>query len=114
MCAKLPRSPEASSHQSARPTVVLRRKVHCLVTAFYIEFHYKLPQVEFLGRNMTPAAAAGEARRRLREQAGLEGEADPTPKESVLEKKLCFGRGLGISTPPPQGRAEKPGWTEFF
>eukprot|EP00667_Euglena_gracilis_P015175 EG_transcript_15772 len=50
-------------------SALIERKVHCLVTAFYIEFHYKLPQVEFLGRNMTPAAAAGEARRRLRECA---------------------------------------------
>eukprot|EP00668_Euglena_longa_P031707 GGOE01040950.1.p1 GENE.GGOE01040950.1~~GGOE01040950.1.p1 ORF type:complete len:370 (+),score=85.51 GGOE01040950.1:81-1112(+) len=50
-------------------SALIEQNVHCLVTAYYIEFHYKLPKVEFLGRNMTPVAAAGEARRRLRECA---------------------------------------------
>ncbi len=51
------------------PTSYLPSNVHCMVAVYYIEFHFKLPTVEFLGRNMTPSAAAGEARRRLRQCA---------------------------------------------
>jgi FkbM family methyltransferase len=48
---------------------LITRRLHCLVTEYYIEFHTKLPWVLFLGRNVTPAAATAEAQRLLRQCA---------------------------------------------
>eukprot|EP00996_Jenningsia_fusiforme_P001861 NODE_2718_length_1135_cov_31.124309_g2496_i0.p1 GENE.NODE_2718_length_1135_cov_31.124309_g2496_i0~~NODE_2718_length_1135_cov_31.124309_g2496_i0.p1 ORF type:complete len:315 (+),score=40.23 NODE_2718_length_1135_cov_31.124309_g2496_i0:131-1075(+) len=46
---------------------LIKRRLHCRVHTFYIEFHTKIPWVIFLDHNTTSAAAAAHAKQKLRQ-----------------------------------------------